>query len=508
MPNPPSHYRVPLYFGLNMAFVVLLGVGYAVGTPADPRLMHLALLFALCSSIVIDIDRLNGRMALLGLFMLVYFVSYGLLDLGNLFTGKSSLSASGDGGVFSKTEAVILIGGIMFTLGYRFSLWRADTSNIASPPRDWSKATILIIGPLLWAIGTYATYEWFVYIVPDTTNEAVKKGLASISSLSASIYVLGQMVQPIGILLIAYARRSFGGPVLLAMVLGMVVLQLLLGFVIDIKGTAVLGGVLVIMTSVLIDGRLPKTWLFGGLLFIVLVFPVFQAYRTAIHGERGLSRTAVIENFGKVLQLTLAAEDRVNSGKDRALTFWERSSLKATTEIIVEKSGNGVAYQWGHTLSPILTTFVPRVLWSGKQEVETGQMVNKEFHMTDSDDIFISPSHLGELYWNFGWPGAILGMGFIGILVGWVGARFNLAEYRTVTRILVTVVTIKQCIIGFEGAVGPGYVVWLRSLAGIGILHLIFARVPVLPRLLSSQRSGRDPALLQPDRPLFPNLLT
>ena len=77
----------------------------------------------------------------------------------------------------------------------------------------------------------------------------------------------------------------------------MVVLQVLLGFIVDIKGLAMLGGILVIMTFVLVDGRLPKGWLLAGALFVVLVFPVFQAYRTAIHGNRGLARTTVVANF-------------------------------------------------------------------------------------------------------------------------------------------------------------------------------------------------------------------
>jgi hypothetical protein len=513
MPRASVSHRFYLYILINAAFALLVGVAYAAGGFPNPRLLHLILLFALCSSIVIDIDRLNGPYALLGLFMLVYFVSYGAGDLTDLFRGSEiplATSSQPTGNALTRGEMVILLGGIMLVLGYRMAVFILNDRQAARNPRDWSKLTILIVGPILWAIGTYATYMWHVYIVPDTTNEAFRKGLASISTLAASANILGQMMQPLGILLLAYAYRSYRSPFLLAIVIGVVVLQVLLGFVVDIKGLAMLGGILVIMTCVLVDGRLPKGWLVAGAVFVVLIFPVFQAYRTVIHGDRGLARTTVIANFGKVLQLTLAAEDKVNSGRDRAQTFFERSSVKGSTEMIVEKTGNGVDFQRGHTLSPILAAFVPKIIWSGKQEVQTGQMVNKLFHVTDSDDIFISPSNLGELYWNFGWYGALLGMGVIGFLCGWVGARFNLAEYSTVTRILVTVVTIKQLIVGFEGAIAPGYVVWMRSLAAIGILHLIFARVPVVSRLFEPKVSGpRAPAADRPGgRQMFPNLLT
>jgi hypothetical protein len=513
LPEVSVNYRFPLYVALNAAFALLVGVAYAVGGCPNPRLLYLILLFALCSTIVIDIDRINGRYSLLGLFMLVYFVSYGVGDLNDLFVGGASskgIAPERMGTALSKTEVVILLGGLMLVLGCRITIFAADARRRIPSARDWSKRTILIVGPILWVIGSYATYTWYVYIVPDTTNDVVRKGLGSISTFAASAFILGQMMQPLGILLLAYALRAFRSPFLLPVVIGMVVLQVLLGFVVDIKGMAMLGGILIIMTSVLVDGRFPKAWLAAFVVFVIFVFPVFQAYRTAIHGERGLARTAVIENFGKVLQLTLAAKDKVNSGRDRAQTFLERSSLKGSTEVIVEKTGNGVDFQRGHTLTPLLATFVPRIIWSDKGEVRTGQLVNKAFHLTESEDIWISPSHLGELYWNFGWSGVVLGMGLIGAICGWVGARFNLAEVRTVTRILVTLVTIKQLIVGFEGAIADAYVVWMRSLAAIGILHLIFARVSVASRSFKSNHVELNaaPADQLGRERLFPNLLT
>src|SRR5258708_33423734 len=121
MPRAPS-YRFSLYILANVAFALLVGVAYAVGNFPNPRVLHLILVFAVCSTPIIDFDGLNGRYALLGLFMLVYFVSYGVGDLSNLFTGSdlsglpSSQRASD---ALSKTEAVILVGGIMLVLGYR-----------------------------------------------------------------------------------------------------------------------------------------------------------------------------------------------------------------------------------------------------------------------------------------------------------------------------------------------------------------------------------------------------
>jgi hypothetical protein len=287
------------------------------------------------------------------------------------------------------------------------------------------------------------------------------------------------------------------------------VLQVILGFIIDIKGTAMLGGILVIVTIVLMDGRIPKLWLAGAVAYVILVFPIFQAYRAEIHGTRGVARTTVVENLGKTLNLALSAENRVNNGRDRAQTFLERSSLLGSVQLIVEKTGNEVPFQHGHTLTPILATFLPKIVWSDKPDVPTGQVMNKEFHVTDSEDVYISPSHLGELYWNFGWLGVLVGMTAIGGILGFVGSRFNLADAKTVTRLLITVVTIKQVVMSFEGVIAASYVVWLRSLAGIGLLHVIFARIPVRLRGRGTEHEeSRMPAIGPIGVKSFSNLMS
>jgi len=502
--------RLALYAGLNAVFWLVVMIAQAIGASADPRILYLMLLFAICSTPVIKLDGLNGRYALIAMFALAYFVMFGVSDLFALAQGAGTERSPS---ALSETEAVILVGGTILFLSYELvvqisDLFGAGTGS-GSRGCDWSKHTVLCVGLIMWAIGTYATYNWYVYIVTDETNEAVRKGLQSLTPYQTSAYILAQMLQPLGILLIAYFWRIYRPPLVWVLILFVCALQVVIGFVADIKGLAMLGGILAIVTIVLIDGRIPKLWLLGALLYVLIVFPVFQTYRAEIAHNRGLARTTVVANLGRVLELTLSADQRVNSGRDRAQTFLERSSLLSSVQTIVERAGNGVAYQRGHTLSPILATFVPKIVWSDKPDIPTGQILNKEFHITDSDDVFISPSHLGELYWNFGWPGVTAGMALIGGILGVVGSRFNLAQGKTVTRLLVTVVTIKQVVVGFESSIAAIYVVWLRSLAGVGLLHLIFARAPVAALWARRARAGIQSGFTAQPRPArpFPNLL-
>jgi hypothetical protein len=507
LPRAAVQYRFALYAALNLAFLLLMGVAVAFSGVDNSRFVYLLLLFALCSTSVIDIDGLNGRYSLLGIFMLAYFVFYGVGDLTALIFARTSEATES---TLTMTEAVILVGGVLLVIGYRLAIWATEKSRSRTEARDWHLSAAFIVGLIIWAIGTYATYRWYVDIIPDTTNEAKRKGLDSLSTLSATLYILAQIMQPLGILLLAYVYRVSRRAYTLPLIIGIVILQLALGFVADIKGMAMLAGVIVIVASVLIEGRLPKVWLAAGVAFVVLGFPILQTYRTEVRGDRGLTPAAVIQNFRKTLGIVLSAEKKVNEGPDRAQTFLERASLKGSVQMIVERTGNGVDFQHGYTLTPIAAAFVPKLLWAGKTEVLTGQLVNKAFHVSESENTYISPSHLGELYWNFGWAGVAVGMTIIGLTCGYIGSRFNLRDFRTVTRLLVTALTIKQLIWGFEGEIAAIYVVWLRSLAGIGVLHLLFARVRVSARWLESPNSGASAAdanQARSDR-RFPNLLT
>ena len=495
--------RIVIYLAANAVFFALLAIGYTVGGQSNPRLAYLVLLFALCSTSIIDLDGLNGRYALLSIFLSMYFVYFGVQDVTNLFNGE--LTELADGSI-SDTEAVILIGALMLIIGYRVAA-RARGSVARAPYSfDWSLRSILFVGIGLFCMGTAATYFWFFQVVPDKTLEGTK-GIAMLSPLLTAGLILGQILQPLGILLLAYAWTSTKGSFYLAILLVAIAVQVLFGFVIDIKGMALSGGSLVVATIIFADGRVPKAWIAMVALFVYVAFPVFQAYRSVVSGN-GIARSQVLDNLGKTLEVVLAAKERVNNGQHRAQTIFERLSMKSSVGMIVRGTAAGIPFQHGYTLTPILATFVPKLLWSDKPDVPTGRIINRVFHVTDQEETYISPSHLGELYWNYGWPGVIVGMTVIGGIVGFV-ARFNLAECRTVTRLLVMVVTIESLIHGFEGSMAGSYVVWLRTMAAIGLLHLILARVRVAGRGLSVvvPNSASEEEESAPRFHRFPNLL-
>jgi hypothetical protein len=389
----------------------------------------------------------------------------------------------GSTGLLSEAECVILVSLAGIVLGYRLAVSRFNKTSFARGAvngKDWTFSAVVAVGFAFWLVGTVSLTYWQVFVIADRTNETLMKNMAALGPVYTTFFMLGQLIQPLGVIILAYAYGAYRRRFLTAIILAVTFVQIVLGFVADYKSEAMMVGIIVIITKIYIDGRLPKGWLLGAGIFILLAFPIFQAQRLAVRGEQGVSAAEVLGNITETLKKSIAAEDKVSSGFGgadyRVLSFWERASLKGSVELIVTKTGRESPYQMGATLTPILAAFIPRIVWSGKEGLAVGQIFNKTFHISEVADVYISPSHVGEIYWNFGWAGSLLVMPAIGLLLGFVGARCIAYPVLSVTRMMIMFVTIFSLVVHAEGSFATEYVVWLRSIAMIGLLHLVFAR--------------------------------
>jgi hypothetical protein len=471
--------RVALFVAVNLAALVAVGAGVSALAPSNPRILYVLLLTLLCSSPILHLDRINGRHFLLAVYLAVFFAFFGLSDFMGILTGETS---AGDESVIGRSEWVILAAAALVIAGYHAGIrWLGDKdSRAGAGPREWPFRVVLGIGLAFWVVGTAGLMYWQTFVITDRTNASLERNLASLGGGLTTLFMLVQLIQPLGILLLAYAYAKYKRAYLFALILLVVLVQIVLGFVADFKGEAMQGGILVIITKTYVDGRLPKGWLLGGVLFILLVFPVFQAYRIQVRGEGGVTSLQTLENLVAIFQSSLQAEEKVSKGVGgsayKAQSFWERSSLKPSVDLIVARCGNDKPYQWGATLTPLAAALIPKILWPDKPSLAVGQIFNREFSVSEVADTYISPSHVGEVYWNFGWIGIVLGFPVIGLVLGVIGSRCSGSPRVSVTRLLIVVVTIYAFAIGSEGTIAVAYVVWLRSMAAIWLLHRIFAR--------------------------------
>ena len=123
-------------------------------------------------------------------------------------------------------------------------------------------------------------------------------------------------------------------------------------------------------------------------------------------GERGLSKAAAVQDIGKLLDIVFAYQDKLSQRgpKVGGPLLFERASLKFNMEREFARTGVDVPFQEGRTLVAIPLAFIPRIIWPDKPDVSTGQLFNHEIIQGEVADTYISPSHVGELYWNYGWP--------------------------------------------------------------------------------------------------------
>jgi len=516
MPRPPETGSTPFlirYRGLaflvaNVAFMLLTFWGASVWDSPMWRPLYLCALFALCSAPVLLLTSFNDRYVLLALFMAEYFMIYGLLDFQSLLLGGQ---LSTDAEFITPAEVSILIGGIAVLASYVASSGSVRTPHARRAHRDWSRLTVLVVGLALTAVGSVA--YWYFHLVAATvsSDRATAEALAAMGPTLTFIVMLGQMVKPLGILLLAYGYARYRTLSWLVCVLAVLALQIFLGFIGDSKGIPLQAGAIVVLTRMLVDNRLPRIWIVTSVAVTIILFPIFQAYRADVIGERGLNRAQALQNLGKVIQIAVGNRDKVSQGspEERTQTILERASIKGNVEILFSRVGTDTPFQHGHTLIDLAFAFIPRLVWEDRPGVSAGQLFNHQV-IRGEGDTDVSPSQLGELYWNFGWPGVVVGMTLFGALLGVVGAKSNLADGLSATRLMITMATVYTLCLGFESAMAITYVVWLRSMAAIGILHVLLARTATAVPVPVQASCGTLPAKPQQEPAptvRFPNVL-
>jgi hypothetical protein len=467
--------RILLFALVNVALDLSLAIkGPANGSDMG-RVLYAGLLFALCSAPLTLLKSFNGRYILLMIFMCFYFMDFGGLDVQSMLTGFPLPEARIE--LLTPVELAVLACGVLLFAGYLGAARAWGGRRAGAVPAEWSAASMLGVGLILWATGTLVMVYLGVFVTPDASNLTVARGLSSLGPAGTFAVMLGRLMQPLGLLILAYGSARFRGLSWTALIIAVIILQAAAGFLTDTKQTAMLGILMAVVTRVLLYKRLPVAWIIAALVSVALAFPVFQANRQETTGERGMNRLQAFNNLGKVVQLALASRDKVENlrADERPPTFVERTFLKPPFEQVIAHVGDDVPYLHGASLVDLPLAFVPRLVVSDKATLNIAQLYTHQIAHSE-EDTYISISHMGDLYWNFGWTGMLAGMLVAGVILGVVGSGSSLEHGSSLTRVMVLLVTVQTLCIGFEGEVSTSYVLWMRSLAAIGLLHFIFAR--------------------------------
>ncbi len=498
-----------LYGALNLAVLLALVVGAVVGGGSLSELPYVMLMFAICSSSIPFIHRLNGPFAMLTVIGAVYFLGFVMSDALGMFTAPKA-PRPGDA-IFDAGEVILIVGVLVQVIGFHIGVRITRTSSDARLVKDWPAALLLPSGLLLWGLGAAATLYQSLVVQSDNTSAAVTSGFAKLGLWNTSGLILVEnYAGPLGIVILAYwwtkfARRG-GGTLMLAIVFA----QFAVGWIVDQKETSLNAPVMMLMTRFVVDGRVPMRWLVCSVLGIVLVFPVLTAKRVIMTEGLGLTRAQALAHTGEILMRAIAERQSArdsNKYEEKTQTFLERATDKGAVEVFAQHSGIDHPYRMGSTFEPVLYTFIPRVFWSEKPGDNSAVTFNREFHLSADPDTHMSPTHIGELYWNFGLPGVVVGMTMIGMFLGFICARFDPSAQSSMTGTLILIVTFYELVARRGGQIEIEYVVWMRTLLLIGLMHLCFAKAPARPTRQPVKSRSPVPGASDGQPTRFPNLI-
>jgi hypothetical protein len=495
----------PLWACFNLLFALLLIGGAAAGGGSLAELPYVVCLFAICSSAVPFVRRLNDPYAILAVIGAVYFVGFGITDAMGMFT--PGLLPRPEQSLMDAGEAVVLAGmGCQF-MGFHLGMRLSRRPSEAQPPKDWATGLLLPSGLGIWAAGAGTTLYQSLIVQSDNSAAAVASGFAKLGVWNTTgLIAMENYAGPLGLVILGYwwARHPRRGAT--ALIIAVILIQFCVGWVIDRKESALNAPLVLLLTRLLVQGVIPMRWIAASILGVILVFPILTAKRIIMTEGLGLTRAQALSHTTEILARAFVERNTARSSnkyEQKTQSFIERANDKAAVEVLVAHAGVDHPFRAGDTFEGMLYTFVPRVVWSDKPGENSSVTFNREFNFSADRDTHISPTHLGELYWNFGLPGVLFGMTCIGGLLGFISAKFDPSRHTSMTGILVLIVTLYELVARFEGQIELEYVVWIRTLALIGILHLLFARRGrlTLPAVAATARPSSTDVMH------FPNLL-
>ncbi len=283
-------------------------------------------------------------------------------------------------------------------------------------------------------LGRFVPKSVLVYLVPTalgalgmSVHKLQLKGMLDSQRISSSLSFLQQfgLLFYFGWFMAWYMkwsgrlRASIATPLLVAMG-GLAALTLYFTFGSKVQALTLLG--LPALAYYEVKRKFPvKFVVVVVLLFVFVIFPMYNTFRQV---DRNLDTVRRVDRT-----LDLALSWNTDKYMDASLfAFLKRVTIASSVAAIISDTGRWVDYRYGETLllAPI-GLFIPRFLWPEKPSISIGREFGSTFRLKGSFDreTEISPSMVGEFYWNFSIPGVVVGMWLLGLGYRWGYQRYG-----------------------------------------------------------------------------------
>ena len=468
----------PIYAALNFCLLAIVFYGLASNSYASLGTgLFVIALGAVCGLPLLVARSAQDRHSLSVVFLGLFFLTFATGDIGLLLSGQRM----GRGAELpTTTELVIIVSAICFLMGYwlALSFGRRNIGGICK--REWAAPVVRIMAITFWIIGLVS-----VYFIQTSFDKVLASPLWS---QLAGVLSLARLLNPLGALMMVYLYVRRGDRVALIAFLVFAVCDFLMGLYGDTKEQAFRDPILYLITRFLLTRRIP-------VVATVLVFAVagatfsfFAEFRDefkANQRSRAEAFAIVVESFFSAATKPgkAAGDDSMTKRFAAGLEYVaSRTGLKPSVDLIVTGTGVRAPFMEGKTITPLLYAFIPRNFMPDKPDSSVGRTFNRAFKISADPDTYISPSMNGELYWNFGWPGVVLGMSLMGVVLGLVNRAVDLAGQITLPRLLILMLTVYLICLRFEDGVAIQFTYWMRAILLLLVIHTIMPKQRNAPK--------------------------
>jgi hypothetical protein len=481
-PAPPRFRRggpplrqdrvVLVLFGVGLLVTVGFALGIALGVRGDDiTILALAMLtfYLACIPLSVDQGRLPAYrhifMSLLAVVFILYYVIPALvifipaerpIDVAGL-----GLSAVTDPDVIDG-QMVVLVGLITLLVTYALPLGRNLGARLPVPVWEWPPRVALIAGTGMVGLGWSITVGSVLGLIPRELGTGVI-GTLGVAETYANVLLT--------YLAVRYRMRAAIVVVVLNCVAGGAI-----GLLTSGKERALIGPAMVALTWIIMTRRIRARWVLGGILAIVLIYPVSGFIRGA--RSQGVPMMQLIGSPFKTLGMVATFVGNASPAEyfgDGLSSTAIRTDGLGVTSVLVRDTPSRSPFQNGSTVALFFVSFVPRALWPGKPNIQLGKWIASTYGAGKSieEASYIAPTQIGEWYINFGVWGVMLGMFLIGLIVR-ICQESLLQGRGTAASMLVTSVFLYLLTRKFQGSVAGAYSEIVFTITPILLTHFAF----------------------------------
>ena len=448
---------------------VAFGVGLAIGIPSDRvDLFGLMIVTATLILTVVAVDRSRPRERrnlLLTIFSFSYFCFF-VVPVLAFYLGDEGYTIERSPSPIRLTPIDVtrgmfaaLVGYALLLAGYVVPIGAWISRVAPRMKREWSaEAAIgvaLISIPLGWAVILGHQFG----LIPARAGSGVLGAVGMGASFG------------IGLLALAFQRYRSKAALLLLILVSPP--TMMFNFFTASKMLFLMPLVMIAIVHVIVTRQLRLWWIVGFVLVMAAFYPIAKEYREYMYAS-GRSAVQVIaspQGAFHVIQGVLDGYrpiDYMKLGLEATASRLQGLDILST---ILRDAGTRVPFQGGWSLAYIPIAYVPRLFWPGKPALIIGGWVTENFCYPGIESSTGS-TWMGELYFNFGWLGIVVGMILLGIWFRVLQESF-LGTDATIPSMLAGVVTIWMLATGVGGdLLGPTNTV-IFNVAPIFLMHLL-----------------------------------